>query len=266
MKSNISPNELSWDQFGGILLDTYDLDPLYVILASTSWPEKFMYKWLLGYWIFYSAGVASRLAESKDFYAEAIKGDLEHWPRGHERRHMRGQNIIDTMIELERFGEPEKVVGYMIDGTDFQSIGKRVKAFHGFGPWISWKIADMAERVLQQSVDFSNAEIAVYSDPVKGAALIGFGDQGYNINANEVHQVFDMMEHKMRMHKAPPYQDRFVNIQEIETIACKYKSHCNGHYPPGLDTEDIYHGLDGWGDAAQELKGYLKLYYEALHG
>jgi hypothetical protein len=261
-KSNVSPDGLSWKEFGKVLLDTYDLDPLYAILASTSWPEKFMLRWLLGYWIFYSAGVASRLAESKDFYAEAIYGDANHWPRGHERRHMRGHNFINTIAGLKHFGSPEKVAARMVDGKDFQSIGKNVKSFTGFGDWIAWKVADQAERVLQIPVDFSNADIAVYKDPVKGAALISYGDQEYPIKPDEVRDAFDYMQTSMRQYLAPPYQDRKVNIQEMETVACKFKSHCNGSYPQGLDTKEIYHGLGGWSDAAEELKMYLQPYMD----
>jgi len=81
---------------------------------------------------------------------------------------------------------------------------------------------------------------------------------------DEVHDVFNTMLVDFHGYKAPPYQDRSINIQELETVVCKYKSHCNGHYPLGLDTVDIYHGLDGWGDAAQELKALLEPYVRNL--
>jgi hypothetical protein len=42
---------------------------------------------------------------------------------------------------------------------------------------------------------------------------------------------------------APPARDRLVNVQECETVLCKYKSHINGHYPPGKDTLEVLHGL-----------------------
>jgi hypothetical protein len=254
---------MGYKEFGHQLLDTYDLDPLYVILARTSWPDKVLFKFLLGYWIYYSAGCACKLAESRNFYDLAFVGDSEHWPRGHERRHMRGDIFKNTVTGLAQFGPPEKVVEFMLDGKDFQSIAKRVQSFSGFGPWISWKVADMAERVVNLPVKFDNAEIGVYRDPVKGAALIGFGDQHYPIKLDEVHAVFSRLQSDFGQRKAPPYLDRLVNIQELETICCKWKSHVNGHYPLGLDTKEIYHGLeDGCGDLAAELKGYLKPYYE----
>lgn len=255
---------IGYKKFGKFLLDTYDLDPLYVILAMTNWPEKLMYRFLLGYWVYYSAGVACKLAESKNFYQEMVYGDQQHWPRGHERRHMRGANFLNTVSGLKRYGEPEQVVAAMVKGKDFQTIGKHVQQFHGFGQWIAWKVADMVERVLQQPVSFDDADIAVYKDPVKGAALIGYGDQHYPITKTQVKQVFDYLEVDFGAYKAPPYLDRRINIQEMETVACKYKAYINGHYPLGLDTFDIYHGLRGWGDLAQELSRYLKPYVRNL--
>lgn len=246
-----------YHEFGHYLLDTYDLDPLYVILASVSWPEKVMKTFLLGYWVFYSAGVACKIAEAKKPYETMFALDAQHAPRGHERRHMRGQQFEDTVNGLKQFGSPEKVVDYMLNGSDFATIGKNVQAFRGFGPWMAFKVADMAERVLQLPVDFSNAEIGVYRDPVKGAALIGYGDQKYPITTDEVHNVFSQLQQDFAGRMAPPYLDRVVNIQELETICCKWKSHVNGHYPIGCDTFEIYHGLQNCGDLARDLRTQL---------
>jgi len=254
---------MNYVEFGKILLDTYDLDPLYVVLAQTSWKESTMFKFLLGYWTFYSAGVACSLANtpSKNYYKYMRELDRVRAPRGHERRHMRGAIFQNTVKGYEDFGAPEKVVERMIMGDTFQCVSNSVQHFKGYGPWISWKIADMKERVLQIPVDFGDAEIGVYRDPVKGAALIHFGDQKHPITTEEVHHVFEYMAPKFRQYKAPPYQDRPLNMQELETICCKYKSYINGHYPPGLDTKDIMEGLEGWGDLAEELSTYLEPLY-----
>jgi hypothetical protein len=251
--------------FGRNLLDTYDLDPLYVILADINMPERMLKRFLLAYWIFYSAGVAAKVAESKDFFGTLIQGDIDHWPRGHERRHLRGNNFKNCMTNLMLYhAKPETLVDCMTYGKNFQSIAVEVQKFCGFGPWISWKIADMTERVLCKPVDFSNAELGVYRDPVKGAALIKFGDQKHAITTDELYNVVKQLLKDFKGYMAPPYQDRPLNIQEIETILCKYKSYVNGHYPLGNDTMDIYHGLQGWGDLAQQLSVSLEPYYRMV--
>lgn len=256
----------SYQEFGEHLLSTYDLDPLYAILAQADWPESYLKRFLIGYWIFYSAGVAAHLAEfqGKAFYEECFIGDRDHWPRGHERRHMRGSAFVRTVGELSHFASPEHVVDAMTRGRCFQDIAKHVQTFSGFGPWISWKIADMTERVLCRDVDFADCNLFMYRDPVKGAALLKFGDQHHPITADEVGEVVEMVLADFHGYLAPPYQDRPLNVQEVETILCKYKSHINGHYPLGTDTKDITEGLEGWGEHAEQLKELLAPYYQLI--
>lgn len=253
-------------EFSRFLLDTWDLDPLYPIVVNVIRDEKVLKRFLLAYWIFYSAGVAAHIAEagSKLFYAELCKGNESHYPRGHERRHLRGEGFANCMDSIQAFGCPEKVVDFMIDADDFQSISTRVQSFCGFGPWISWKIADMTDRVVYKYVDFSTAELGMYKDPVKGAALVKFGDQKHPILVEEVHEVVEWSLRNLSNYKSPPFDDRPLNVQEIETCLCKYKSYINGHYPYGNDTKDIYEGLDGWGDLADALKLELKPYHDTI--
>ena len=53
--------------------------------------------------------------------------------------------------------------------------------------------------------------------------------------------------------KAPPSEDRGIELQEIETILCKWKSHMNGHYPLWNDIDEINEGLHGWGETADKF-------------
>jgi hypothetical protein len=43
--------------------------------------------------------------------------------------------------------------------------------------------------------------------------------------------------------RAPPRYERPINIQEVETILCKWKSHLSGHYELGKDIIEVRHGL-----------------------
>ena len=56
---------------------------------------------------------------------------------------------------------------------------------------------------------------------------------------------------------APPFYDRPVNIQEVETVLCKFKAHYKHHYPMGNDSYHIRQALVGWGDLAQELSRWV---------
>lgn len=241
--------------FGQVLLSSRDLDPIYVMLRRAELDQDTLKRWLLAYWCYYSAGVASRIAESKDFWAEMWKAHNEKWPRGAERRHFRGETSYNALLCLQSTdATPEQIVDHMTNEPDFQGIARRVQQFTAFGPWIAWKIADMAERVLHLEVDFSNAELGIYRDPVHGAALVLTGDEFYPISPDELRGVVDNMAADFHSFSAPPWYDRPVNVQEVETVLCKYKSYCHGHYPPGKDTREVYHGLHGWGNLATSLR------------
>jgi hypothetical protein len=257
--------DVSYYDFGVDLLTSYDLDPIYPMVAIANISEKIMKRWLLAYWCYYHAGVSSRIAESNDFYEAMWQGVYQKWPRGMERRYFYGDTAKNALYGLKAYGTPEQVVDRMTQHRTFQDVNKAVQEFSGFGPWIAWKIADMAERVLQIDIDFSNSELGIYKDPVKGAAFIEFGDKNYPITTDELNCVVSRLESEFSVYKAPPYQDRPVNIQEVETILCKYKAHCYGFYPFGNDTFHIAKGLKGWGDLATQMYDNLWVCSSYMH-
>lgn len=206
------------------------------------------------------------------------------FPRGGERRHYRGEQATKSMGELinlyGRYDARVAVDGFIQPATTsprrytYNSVAKSAQAHRGFGEWIAFKIADMSERVLGYGTTFDDCHLGIYKDPRQGAAVACleyrypgslapspdnlFHDKpwDYPITDSELegtvnHYVGVFRKEKF---KAPPTGDRLVNVQEIETIFCKYKSHLKGHYPPGKDTREITHGLSGWGDLAQQLQ------------
>lgn len=257
-------NDITYKQFGRYLLDTLDLDPLYVILRQSSMNERQMKRWLLGYWIFYAAGPASVLSEEpqpKRYYERMLRGNDNHWPRGHERRHMRGEAFNKTVLGLMEHGAPEFVVDKMVSQRNFADHTRVMSQFWGFGPWISFKIYDMMERVLGIPTDIENVDLYIYRDPVKGAALYEFGDQNAPITRDELWEVICELLQVFRGYKAPPFMDRYLSPMEIETILCKAKSNVNGHYPLANDVFDIYHGLHNapHSDTGFELRGLMSV-------
>jgi hypothetical protein len=247
---------LSIEDFGDELLRTQDLDPVYVALYKCRWPEKTLAAFCLAYWCFYDVVTASVIAEAKttvEFWkcmtTAALNTSSEDgskpWARGAERRHYRGQQAVDSMQELVlRYGtkDPRYAVNSFLGGDrtrrSFSDVSRSVKIHRGFGDWIAFKIADMAERVLGVAVDFSNCELGIYKDPRQGAALALIGDWKTPISDDQLKTAVEKYVGYWRRKraKAPPAKDRLVNVQEIETIFCKYKSHVKGHYPVGKDT------------------------------
>lgn len=277
--------------FGDGLLKTGDLDPVYIAVHGAELDWATQCRLVLAYWCFYHLGHAAYLADIKQpkRYWEAMMHSARNeghnadgskpWPRGAERRHFRGQQAISAVEELTlRYKTPEAAVEGLTGLDDlprlkggvlrvhgpgdltFSSVSEAAKGHRGFGDWIAFKVADMADRVLNLEVDFSNCELGVYKDPRQGAALARYYRLGmdktapmerpWQLELTDVEFAAECAHwvkfFRSRKHKAPPLGDRLVNIQEVETIFCKWKSHMKGHYPLGKDSREIRHGLEEW--------------------
>lgn len=244
---------LGYQKFGEQLLTTKDLDPVYVMLHNAKLPYDNLARFCLAYWCFYHVGVAARISEQRDrkYWLEMKKAYHFKWPRGAERRHFRGEKALQAIERLARYRSPETVVHVMLEGCNtFNEISESVQVFPQFGPWIAFKVADMAERVLEHDVDFSDCHLGIYREPLAGAKLIHGPDC-------DIRDTVATLEREFRAFLAPPRYDRPVNVQEVETILCKYKSHYNGRYPLGKDRREIYEALHGWGGLAEHLQAYI---------
>lgn len=264
--------QLTVTAFGKRLIETEDLDPVYTMLAGAKLPKTQLKRWCLAYWMFYHVGVASKASEYSnkeywDFCREWAGAPSS--ARGTERRHFRGPKAPAAVSWLEaKYDTPEKVLDGLWEGwgpvgssIGYAHVVKIVKTWPMFGPWIAFKIADMVDRVLNVPVDFSSCELDIFEDPLKGGTLVHMlvSRKGCTVlDALEVWErssrtdklaslrwSLDYLGRKTQLGalKAPPFQDRLINVQELETVLCKYKSHLNGRYPIGKDTLEILHAL-----------------------
>lgn len=279
---------LGVEQFGRALITSGDLDPVYIAIhnaPSINAPTRA--RLVLAYWCFYHLGLAARLAEIKapkkywDAMMEAAinehaEDEKPPFPRGGERRHYRGQQAVSSMASLiSRYKTPEDAVAGFYgakkapgeERLTFKQVYDTARTHRGFGEWIAFKVADMGERVLGYDIDFADCELGIYKDPRQGAAVAytewqrskgatawAGNDWDYPITNEQLKATVSHFVTRFKHLKAPPRGDRPINVQEVETVFCKYKSHLKGHYPLGKDTVEIGHGLEGWGDLAQELR------------
>jgi hypothetical protein len=266
--------------FGRHLLETGDLDPVYIALHKMEMAEDQLHRWLIAYWCLYHCGAACYLSErpGKWFWEGLMQAAYNmdpapaggRWPRGHERRHFRGTQGIAAVRDMwDTYKEcPEDMVRHIahlpeISGQPklpFRAVADRVQAHRGFGPWMAFKVADMADRVLGVPVDFSEADVFMFKDPKEAAIRLW----RYNMNLPDTHRPKDEMavirgvvawlQDLLGEHYAPPLNDRKINLQEIETVLCKWKSHQNGHYPLFNDIDEIRAGLESWWGACETAK------------
>lgn len=239
-------------EFGADLLETNDLDPIYNLLAESEMDKSQLNRWLLAYSMFYHAGVASMLAEREDFY-EACAEDFDNYPRCEERRHFRGEKAKNALGFLKAANAPEEHTYYWYYGkrgdqpsTDFKSVVKRIQTYPMYGPWIAFKLADMGERIFGIPIDFSNCALNMYSEPRSGAALALKDDENADMSERELDEVVVSIASELnnKGFKAPPWGDRLINLQEAETVLCKWKSFKHGHYFVGKDKQSVQEALN----------------------
>lgn len=254
-------------KFGKLLLNTGDLDPIYIMLWRAKLTPKRLKRWLMAYSMFYHAGVASLLSNYRgaEFWDKAYKLALPEskTPRGSERRHFRGKAAQKSIAYFaKRYPKgPEQAIDYLVrhsKGTVDGVVSLVRKRWPVYGSWVGFKLADLLERLQIAPIRFPIKTLTMYSEPTKGAELVA-EHMGWN-KADESENTIQVVKHLIRKfeeYKAPPRYERPVNVQEIETILCKWKSHMNGHYPVGKDTIEIREALKGWGNLARKLRKCL---------
>jgi hypothetical protein len=259
-------------RFGADLVQTEDLDPVYVALVKAKLPKGQLYRLLLAYFCFYHLGVSAFLSEQEgdtfwDIMEIAARNRLcdpndinfdlpeGKWPRGAERRHFRGDKCVKAVQDLRALSKdkgdipghyPEHIVGLLFDISKMvtlEGLMKSVQVYPLFGPWIAFKIADTLERVLDAPIEFPNDLTLMYKEPRAALDMLDVTPE----YANERLLTF------FGKNSAPPRYERKCNIQEVETILCKWKSSKGGHYYVGKDIHEIRTGLKGWGKTADKL-------------
>lgn len=273
------------EAFGRHLIETGDLDPIYIALTRIDWPnEEQLDRWLIAYWCFYHGGAACYLSEHEGvaFWEKLLLAARneektptgERWPRGHERRHFRGKAATEAVRTMHGrfFDKPERLVRNLLppttdDGTSlpFGLISARVQTLPLFGPWIGFKVADMVDRVLGHKVDFSEGDVFcdMFKDPTEAALRLWRLKAGFPHRSKAelkkgmrqvmpkdkkraVHDVVNYLIAEFSELQAPPWNDRAIGVQEVETVLCKWKSHMNGHYPLYNDIDEIRDGAAPW--------------------
>jgi hypothetical protein len=249
--------------FGCRLVDSLDLDPVYVALhrLRSVWGHERVKRWLMAYWCFYDSGFACYASQDEQNYPSRMRIAAENrqpsplpggkWPRAKERRHYRGQAAIDSMAVISEL-DVNRFFFELAESDTLPEFREKVERLPLFGPWISFKAADMMERVLGVPIPFDNAAVFMFKDPREAAIMLwrqqmDFPNDAFPKDLPAVlNGAVDYVLESLGDRKAPPSFDRRVNVQEAETVLCKWKSCVRGHYPDYNDLIEIRQGLDRW--------------------
>lgn len=233
--------------FGEALLERNDLDPIYGMLNETYLSQEKLYGWLLAYWSFYHSGTASLIVDSPNYW-ETYKAACEskEFPRGHERRHFRAKIAYQSYLDLSnKFPNSYWAVESLKSAKTLAEVTERVKTWYGFGDWIAFKVADMLERLAVAPIEFEVDRVFLFDSPRKGAQILWTylkGNDNYPKPVDLANWASDYIVSNISRY-APPRYERKINVQEAETILCKWKSYLSGHYKIGEDVESLQKAL-----------------------
>lgn len=260
--------------FGKQLFATGDLDPVYVAVNAAAWPKSYQARWLIAYWLFYSAGFASWVAEKTGptFWqglATAAENTtttpfLARWPRGAERRHFRGAAAAKAVRLLhERYGsKPEKMLDFLCGGEmDIESVICRAKTHYLFGDWISFKVADMLDAVWGVPVGQHNLEAFLYKTP-RASILESWKEGRLPLKAvtqeSAVVEAMYWLRQQLGEQTVPHKPGASPDWFSLETVWCKHHSHLHGHYPLLKDVREISMGVRPWAAHSEYAAKFLQ--------
>lgn len=225
--------------FGKQLIDTQDLDPVYVLLYNNKdllEDKDKLRRWLLAYWCFYHMGTASWIANSADLFWQRLQraAESKEYPRCPERRHFRGKAAVTSVEYLKAQGIDELFDPIERDQS-CNSLMKEVKKWRGFGPWIGFKIADMIDALDLAAIEFRTEDVYLFDSPLEGARRLR-QSLSATVSDNELPSwAVSYILSKLGDLPAPPAMNRQVSTQEAETVLCKWKSYTNNKYHLGED-------------------------------
>lgn len=270
--------------FGRRLVETGDLDPVYIGAVGANMGETQRNRWLLAYILFYHVGFASWASEADngEEFMDRLMTAAENkvpappggrWPRASERRHFRGDFAVKSIQQLKtdiQYGfKPEEVFAEIASkAPDVVAMRKYAELFPGIGGWASFKIADLVDRVMGIPVNF-DYETAMYDSPRKGVALFGKENGWEGDESSQIKHTLRLMKQNLGDLKAPPFEDRPLAMNEYETILCKWVGHQKGRYPIGKDILEVEHAAKEWvpySPTAGLILGSMRGLKDKLHG
>jgi hypothetical protein len=244
-------------EFGDALIETGDLDPVYISIHGAQLPTSQLERLLLAFLAFYHLGFAAWVseAEGEDYWKKMETAAINtepsplggRWPRASERRHFRGDKCVKAIRHLAR-KQPEHWVRSLSECRSEMSVIDRVSSWPMFGKWAGFKAADLCERVYGVPLKFNPDIGLLYEAP--RATLDALAQAEGRITKAVYEDLLDYFG----KHRAPPGFDRACGPTETETICCKFGSFRSGHYWIGHDIHEVRLALSGWGETASKLQ------------
>jgi len=238
-------------RFGRHLVSSRDIDPLYPVLhdihrTQGMEPQQALWHSFL-YVAWYHLPSAMAAYECSPLPGRWLVRHLDaSWPTGIERRNNRGGRVADHIRSFLEATRRTQLWDWFSDGLDMESftpegriqnwriLNERLQTIHGNGRWAAYKHLEVLRRVHNFPVWAPDMGNQFSSGPREGLAML-YGDiegQTSRVIAKLDRQGVDL-QRRLAKHGL------VVDIEELETILCNWKSLVKGKYYVGHDIDEL---------------------------
>lgn len=244
-KEDILRDDMTYLQFGDRMMRLSDHDFSHVVMANAPWTQEETERVFLAYRWFMHVGTACWLASVADIeqFWQRLESEYDTLPRKIDRHQTRGARGWQTINYARQISsEPSEILDvWYPTGSSFAYCYHELIKVPDWGPSNVWHGYDMAERVLRwrnlPGVTLKESEDYMYDYPWE--VLREYTDEEYPKSVDVARRMLDEFAYL----PAPPFGDRSINMQELETILCRFRKYRKNRYEFGKDKATVIKNL-----------------------
>lgn len=260
-------------RFSNQMLKTSDIDPVYPVLHELNLRTPAQYSeqalWLSFLYVaWYNLPVGLTAYSKHPEPSEKILPKIDNsWPTGIERRANRGGKVvfhIDSYLKaVNEYGNQHDyyTADMNMDATtekelheNWRIVNQRLQLLYLNGRWAAYKHCEILRRVHGLPVLAPDMGNAFSSGPRAGLALF-YGE----IEGNSPAVIAQLDEQALDLQFRMAGSGVEVDIEELETLMCNWKSLVNGKYYIGHDIDELLEQMH-----TGEERGWLSTINSAL--
>lgn len=269
-------------KFGRHLMESEDIDPLYPVLRHLQQDmdeeQALWHSFLYVAWYNLPSATAA-FARYPTPRAGVVDLANEGWPTGVERRNHRGVSFalarhLQSYLAATKRGQArwyrEGVGTHQVTDTqallaglpkdrfsnqwNWHIVNERLQMLYGNGRWAAYKHCEVLRRVNGMPLEAPDMGHQFSSGPRQGLATL-YGDLEGQTSA----VIAELDRRGLDLQKRLVRRGLVVDIEELETILCNWKSLLKGKYYVGHDIDELQEQI-----MVANQRGLLSDFYTAL--
>lgn len=243
-------------EFAGHQLRSKDMDPLYPVLEylQRGMPAERALWHSMVYVAFYNIASSTQFFEAcpePDLLlletVNALYPHLFKLPTGIERRGLRGgapmrrhlEHLVTLSASFKGF-RPLLMAGGVTGRVSWWQLMESIQQIHGNGRWAAYKLAEILYRVHGFPTEPADMGNAHSSGPRKGLSIIFGGDAPEGNDPATIRLLDARGDYILAELRQAGLS---IDIAQVETVLCNYKSLAAGKYYVGHDIDELQEAI-----------------------